>query len=50
MFGILGDLVKIAVAPVKIATDLTRVVTKPVADCAEAVSDEIKDFVDDITS
>ena len=49
MFGILEDLVKIAAAPVKIAADLTRVVTKPVADVADFVAKETKDFVKDLT-
>lgn len=51
MFGSLlnlgSDLVDIATAPVKIAVNVTRVVTKPVADFANEVVEEVSDFVDD---
>ena len=32
LFGVVSDVAKIAVAPVVIAADVTRAVTKPVAD------------------
>lgn len=41
--GLLGDVVKIATAPVSIAVDVTRVVTKPIADAAQEVVKEVKD-------
>jgi hypothetical protein len=44
MFGLLDDIVKIAVAPISIATDVARVVTKPVADIAEEICKEAKDL------
>jgi len=42
LIGIATDVVKIAVAPVEIALDATRVITKPVADLAEEVAKEVK--------
>ena len=42
LLNLTGDLVKIATAPVEVAADLARVVTKPVADVAEDVVDEVK--------
>jgi methionine synthase II (cobalamin-independent) len=51
LFGIVSDVAKTVSAPVKIAADLTRAVTKPIADaaedCAKAVEDEIRDLTDD---
>jgi hypothetical protein len=47
IFGLVEDIAKIAIAPVEIAADLTRVVTKPLADMAEEVADEISDIVED---
>ena len=51
IFGVVGDVAKVIAAPVKIAADLTRAVTKPIADaaedCAKAVEDEIRDLTDD---
>jgi len=49
MFGLFNDIVEIAKAPVSIASDTIRVVTKPVADVAKEVSKEVKDAVKDIT-
>ncbi len=48
LFGVVGDVVKIAVAPVEIAAGLTRVVTKPVADLAEDAVDGVRDAIDDV--
>lgn len=49
MFGLLSDVIKIAVAPVQVAADLTRVVTKPLADAAEEVVKEVKETSKDLT-
>ena len=43
------DVVDIAVAPVQVAVDVTRVVTKPVADVANATAGTIKELTDEIT-
>ena len=43
------DVVDIAVTPVKIAVDTTRVVTKPVADIAKDIAKEVEETVDEIT-
>ena len=48
LFGIVEDAVKIVSAPIEIAADLTRVVTKPVADIAQAAAEEVKDATNDI--
>lgn len=49
LLGVATDLVKIAAAPVEIAADLTRAVTKPIADAAtetaKAVKAETKDLL-----
>ena len=51
MFGLLGSVlevtesvVKIALAPVEIAADITKAVVKPIAGVAEDVVDSIKDI------
>lgn len=49
MFGLFEDIVTIVKAPINIAADITRVVTKPVADVAQAAEEEVKEAVDDIT-
>jgi hypothetical protein len=49
MFGILGDIATIVTAPIKIAHDTTRIVTKPLADAVEAVVDEVEEISKDIT-
>ena len=49
LFGVVEDVVKIAVAPVSIAADLTRVVTKPVADLAQMTAEGIHDATKEIT-
>lgn len=47
LLGVVTDVVKIAAAPVEIAADLTRAVTKPIADAAtetvKVVKSETKD-------
>lgn len=49
LFKLAGDVVKIAVAPVEIAVDVTRVFTKPVADMATDLTKEVKDGLKDLT-
>jgi hypothetical protein len=49
LLGIVEDTVKIVVAPVEIVADLTRVVTKPVADVAQAAAEEVKEATKEIT-
>lgn len=49
LIGLIGDVVKVAVAPVEIALDATRIVTKPLGDIAEAAAKEIKQTVKDLT-
>lgn len=45
----IGDVATIVTKPIETAIDATRIVTKPAADAAKAVSDEVKSVVDDIT-
>ena len=45
LLGIVGDVAKIALAPVAIASDVARVITKPVADLTQEVSVEVRDCV-----
>ncbi len=42
ILGLVGDVVKIAATPIEIAVDLTRAVTKPIAEFAEEFKDDIK--------
>lgn len=42
LMGVVGDAVKIVAAPVEIALDVTRAVTKPIADVAQEAVKEIK--------
>lgn len=49
IFGLVGDVAKIVVAPVEMVVDVTRIVTKPVADIAEAAAHEVKTVVKDLT-
>lgn len=43
LFGIARDVAKIATAPVSIAAEVTRTVTKPLADVAQAAADEVSE-------
>ena len=43
MFGILSDLVQIAVAPVRIAANMTEMVVRPIT---KPLADSIKDIAD----
>ncbi len=49
LFGVVTDIAKIITAPVEIGLDLTRTVTKPVADVAEDLVEDVKDLVEDLT-
>lgn len=49
LFGVVGDVAKVAIAPVEIALDVTRVVTKSVADMATGLTKEIKEGLRDLT-
>ena len=46
LFSLAEDIVDIAVAPVEIAVDLTRAVTKPVAEAAQEAVDAVKEEVE----
>jgi hypothetical protein len=41
--GLAGDALTIVEAPVRVAVNATRQVTKPVADALEEVADDLKD-------
>lgn len=43
------DVADIALAPVEVATDLTRIATKPVADLAKSTTEVVKEMADEIT-
>lgn len=43
LLGIVTDVVKVVAAPVEIAIDLTRTVTKPIAEEAEKAVKQIKE-------
>jgi hypothetical protein len=42
LVGVASDVVKVVAAPVEIALDVTRAVTKPIADVAQEAVKEIK--------
>lgn len=46
LIGIVTDVAKVAIAPVEVALDVTRTITKPMADVAEEVVKEVKDLTD----
>lgn len=48
MFGIISDLVKVVAAPLVVAESVARVVTKPVADLATEVAQEVKSSIDEV--
>lgn len=50
LIGLGTDIVKTAVAPIEAIVDITRVVTKPVADASESIRDEVKEATKDITN
>lgn len=45
LFGIAGDVAKVVIAPVEIAVDVTRSVTKPIGELAEQAAKGIKEIV-----
>ncbi len=47
IFGIVEDVVKVATAPIEIAADVTRAVTKPIADVAQEVVKDVKEELTD---
>ena len=49
LFGLVDDVASIVTAPVEIAADLTRVVTKPIADLSKEAAEAIKEGVKDAT-
>jgi len=49
LIGLVTDVAKVAVAPVEIAIDVTRCVTKPLADLAGEISEEVKEATMDVT-
>ena len=42
---LVGDVVTVATAPVKIAVDVTSAIVKPVADAAKYVTDEVSNVL-----
>lgn len=49
LFGLTKDIADIAIAPVEIAIDVTRAVTKPIADLSREAVEEVKEATKDIT-
>ena len=47
IFDLVSDVVKLAVAPVEIAANLTRVVTAPMVEVAEEIVEETEAMVED---
>lgn len=47
--GLIGDVAKVVAAPVEIAVDAARVITKPAADLAQEAAKEVKKVVKDVT-
>ena len=47
LLGVVTDVVEIAAAPVEIAADVTRAVTKPVADAAKETVKGVKEITKD---
>lgn len=41
------DVVDIAVAPVEVVVDTARMATKPLAEAAEEITEDVKEMVDD---
>lgn len=49
LFKLAGDVVSIAAAPVEVAADITRTVTKPLADVSKQVVEGVKELTQDET-
>ena len=47
VFNVLEDVTRVVTAPVEVLADLAQVVTKPAADAAQTVVDEVKGLIDD---
>lgn len=47
IFGVVKDVATVALAPVEIAADLARAVTKPIAEGTREVTKEVKELVSD---
>lgn len=45
--GLVGDVVKVAIAPVEVVASVARAVTKPVAELAEDVVETVRDELRD---
>lgn len=45
--GAVGDVAKVVIAPVAIAADVTRAVTKPLAEVVEEVAEDIHETLRD---
>ena len=45
LLGVVKDVTEIAVTPIGVVADLTRAVTKPVAEAVSEVADDIKDSI-----
>ena len=48
LLGIVEDVTKIVSAPVEIAIDVTRALTKPIADASQEVVKEVKETTKDM--
>jgi hypothetical protein len=46
LFNLTKDVAEIVTAPIEIAADLTRTVTKPVADTLKEIAEEVKPETD----
>jgi hypothetical protein len=47
LIGIATDIVKVVAAPVEIVADVTRAITKPIADAAQEVVQSVKEEISD---
>lgn len=45
MFGLLSDLAKVALAPVKVAEAIVRPVTQPVAETVDTAAEELRKLI-----
>ncbi len=48
LVNLAGDVLKTAAAPIEVAADLARVVTKSLANAAETIRDEVKGAAKDM--
>jgi len=47
IFSVLEDVTRVVTAPVEVLADMAQLVTKPVADAAQTIVDEVKGLTDD---